>query len=138
MKNIKLKKKIRTDRVDAACILLTNRFEHLLEVLREFWTNCQKYLDNMASHKRTLNRLKALLKDKSADEKVVEKIQIRLNKHKGFGVDIKREFIDCKDMVDDVEQLKDKEIWIAECHNVLNTSLNVSWADVLDMKDTGE
>lgn len=42
----------------------------------------------MASHKRTLNGLKALLKDKSVDEKVVEKIQRRLNKHKEFGVDI--------------------------------------------------
>lgn len=34
--NIKLRRQIRTARVDAACVLLTNRFENLLEVLKEF------------------------------------------------------------------------------------------------------
>lgn len=100
----------------------------------------------MASHERTLKRLKALLKEKSVDEKVVEKIQRRLNKHKAFGVDIKQGFTNCKDIVrygvpdivDDADQLKDKGIWIIECQNVLNTSLNVSRADVLDMKEIGE
>ncbi|XP_059067603.1 uncharacterized protein LOC131858388 [Cryptomeria japonica] len=93
------KKDVKLDIQGVDDIFIGSRFEHLLEVLREFWTNCQKTLDNMASHKRTLNMLKALLKDKSADEKVVEKIQRRLNKHKAFGVDIKQEVTDCKDIV---------------------------------------
>lgn len=48
----------------------------------------------MSSHERIFNKLKALLK-----EKIVEKIQRRLNKHKAFSVDIKQEFTDCKDIV---------------------------------------
>lgn len=53
----------------------------------------------MASHEITLKRLKVLLKEKSVNEKIVEKVQRRLNKHKAFGVDIKREFTNCKDIV---------------------------------------
>ncbi|XP_059070895.1 uncharacterized protein LOC131861063 [Cryptomeria japonica] len=136
----KLKEKMQNIRADTTCVLLSKRFEKINGVLEDFWIVYQKNMDNSLSHKILSDRLHMLLEDKKAgqmDNVVIEKIQRLMKKHEKFDVALKVEYDDCQEIMqhsiskvmDEVGQIKDKNVWITECNNRGNNGNNGNYGN---------
>ncbi|XP_059069861.1 uncharacterized protein LOC131859797 [Cryptomeria japonica] len=82
----------------------------------------------------------------SVNKKLIEEIQGLIDAHERFGEELKSEFDECKEitrygfveLIDQNGGIKDKDKWLLECHTLLNSSLDVSHFDGLELTRTME
>lgn len=134
-------------RIDTASFLLNKRFEKLQGHLEDFWVVFQKNVDNAVSHNRIKNKLGFKIHEKNlegADAKEIEKIERLLAKHDKFDAKLKKEYDECKDviqhgipmLVDQKGEIKDKDKWIVKCQSLLSVALDVAQIDGIELKET--